>query len=270
MPMEIHPGYDPPREELATEDRVDRRGLVNKRFGWFFAASLAVAAIFVWWTAERADLELRENLLEQTRSVAMGVNVDRVRTLTGTEVDLDSSDYLRLKEQLARAQAGHDKCRFIYLMGRRADGQVFFFVDSEPVGSKDESPAGQIYGEASPEYIATFETATELVEGPVIDHWGTWISAMVPVTDPQTGELLAMLGMDIDAGTWKWDIASGVALPVGLMLTLLIVLGTGLVASQSQAKSSPQPVQRRLLIPLTVALLLLVGGFGVTLLHLQP
>jgi len=40
--------------------------------------------------------------------------------------------------------------------------------------------------------------------------------------DSATGAVAAVLGMDIDASVWKWDVAARAALPVGLMLVLLI------------------------------------------------
>ena len=43
----------------------------------------------------------------------------------------------------------------------------------------------------------------------------------------------------------------------------------GLVAARSRPKTSAQPVLHRLLIPLAAVLLLLVGGFGAALLHVQ-
>jgi hypothetical protein len=39
-----------------------------------------------------------------------------------------------------------------------------------------------------------------------------------------TGALVAVLGLDIDAHPWKWNVAARVALPVGLTLALFIVL----------------------------------------------
>ncbi len=174
-----------------------------------------------------------------------------------------------LKEQLARARKANEKYRFVYLMGRRSDGRIFFYVDSEPVGSKDESPAGQIYEEVSQEYLRIFETKTELVEGPVTDRWGTWISALVPILDPQTNDLIAVLGMDIDAGDWKWNIAAKAALPTGLILALLILLISRLLSVRSRGKVSAKPVMSRLLIPLAAVLLLLVGSFGMVLFRTQ-
>ena len=60
------------------------------------------------------------------------------------------------------------------------------------------------------------------------DRWGTLISALVPLTDPKTNELIAVLGMDIDAREWNWELAGQSIPPVGLtVLALLAVLFIG-------------------------------------------
>jgi signal transduction histidine kinase len=119
-------------------------------------------------------------------------------------------------------------------MGRRTDGAVFFFVDSEPVGSEDESPAGQIYKEVSAEILRAFDTQTEIAEGPYSDRWGEWVSALVPLTDPKNGKLVALLGIDIDACSWKWEVAAKVGLPVGLALMLMGLSFLIIILAQSR------------------------------------
>jgi hypothetical protein len=154
-------------------------------------AVLVAAVLGVWWAAIMADRELREELLGRARLGAHAVNLERVRALTGTEADLESPDYLWLKEHLAAARAANSNCRFVYLMGRKANlpaatnhaqtnGAVFFFVDSEPAGSEDESLPGQIFEEVSSECQRVFNTRASCVEGPVSDRWGTWVTALVP------------------------------------------------------------------------------------------
>ncbi len=223
------------------------------------ALALVAAATGIWALGGRADRELREELLIQARLVAGAVDPGRVQTLTGTEADLESPDYLRFKEQFAAIRAATPKCRFVYLMGRRDDGKVFFFADSEPAGSDDESPAGQVYEEISAEYLRAFATKTELVEGPVTDRWGIWISSLLPLTDPKTGELIAVLGMDIDARDWKRAVVGRTALPAGLVLLMMIGLAA-VIASSGGASASPKPIMRRLLPGLAAMLLVLVGG----------
>nr|WP_300988371.1 response regulator [Thiocapsa sp.] len=69
-------------------------------------------------------------------------------------------------------------------MGRRADGQLFIFVDNEAPDSEDYSPPGDLYDEASEGEWRVFATGDEHVEGPLVDRWGTWISAQVPIFEP--------------------------------------------------------------------------------------
>ncbi|MHB8789749.1 MAG: PAS domain S-box protein [Desulfobulbaceae bacterium] len=217
-------------------DRDRSSGAGHKRLYLFALAlcMLAVGTLFAWWLAARAERDLRANLLLQTRMVSQALDVEQVKTLTGTEVDLESPNYLLLKERLASVNSANPQSRFVYLMGRSADGTVFFFVDNEPVGSEDEAPAGQIYEEVSAEILRAFDTQTEIAVGPYSDRWGEWISALVPLTDPNNGKLVALLGMDIDARSWKWEVAAKVGLPVGLALMLLGLMVLIIIVSQSR------------------------------------
>ncbi|MBN1545198.1 MAG: hypothetical protein JW902_00905, partial [Syntrophaceae bacterium] len=163
-----------------------------------FAVILFAGVFFTWWTAVKADREMRADLIVQARMIAKTVNIAHIRTLSGTTADMKSPDYQQLKKQLADVRSANPQCRFLYLTGRLADGTIFFFVDSESADSKDYSPPGQVYKEVSAGYRRVFDTNKEAVEGPVTDRWGTWISALFPISDPLTGSVLAVLGMDVD------------------------------------------------------------------------
>ncbi|NUQ63040.1 MAG: hypothetical protein HUU20_11230 [Pirellulales bacterium] len=222
-------------------------------------ACLTVAALFAWWVASQADRDLRKTLLGQVRLAARAVDVERIKTLAGTEADLESPDYRRLKEQFVAIRSTQPQCRFVYLMGRKADGTIFFFRDSETPGSAGYSPPGQAYEEASAGYRRVFDTGAAAVEGPVSDRWGSWFSALVPISDPATGAVLAVLGMDTDARTWKWEMAFRVALPVGLMLALLIVSSAALMAWR-RVVASPKPISWRLLPPVACIVVFVILG----------
>ncbi|MCF8075346.1 MAG: response regulator [Desulfotignum sp.] len=218
------------------------RGLFG-RFQWLALLAVVVAAgVFcAWLLAVRADHVMRENLLSQTRLVADAVNPDLFRSLTGTKTDLEAPEYQGIKEQLRALRTVFPECRFIYLMGRQSGGTPFFYVDSEPAGSAEESPPGQIYEEMSMELRHAFDTKTALVEGPVTDSWGSWVSALVPITDPQTENLAAMLGMDIDARKWKQEVFTRSVLPAGLAMTalLVIVIAGGYLLDRRSCQQEP-------------------------------
>ena len=235
--------------------------------------AVALIAVITCVAVYLADQSLRANLLQQTRLVAQAVEVKHVQALSGTQADLDSQDYRRLKEQLAAVRSANVHCRFLYILGRKPDGKVFFFVDSEPTDSKDYSPPGQLFDESSAELLQMFATQVAFVEGPVTDSWGTWISALVPMTDPQTGAVVAVLGMDVDVRLWKWEVAARVALPLGLLLVILIGVvsvrlstrAAGRDGTGRPGKLEPKPVLRRLMPPLASMVILLLTGTGALL-----
>ena len=178
------------------------------------------------WTVQREENLLRADLLAKTRLVQSGISTEHVKALTGTETDLVSADYQALKNQLIQVRSTDSLIRFMYILDQRPDGTVIFLIDSEPPGSEDYSPPGQVYPEASAILVNAFTTGNETTEGPVTDRWGTWVSGLVPITDTQTGEVIALLGTDIDAQDWTVQIiiASAPAVIAMLLLVLLLLI----------------------------------------------
>ncbi len=144
---------------------------------------LVVGAGMAWWQVGQADQIRRGAVLHQAALLARGLNIGHVKELEGNATDLAKPAYQRLKAQFTAIRAADAQCRFIYLLGRRPDGAVFFLLDSEPVGSPDCSPPGQVYDEATAAVRHAF-TAPAAVDGPSADRWGTWVSPLVPVYDP--------------------------------------------------------------------------------------
>lgn len=132
----------------------------------------AVAAVIVWMSWRGADRALRADILRRAELVAETVGVQQVRALGGEEADTTNPVYQRLKRQLAVARESDRQCRFLYLLGRRAqatEGPSFFFhLDSEPAESPDYSPPGQSYDEAPPECRIAFVRRTPVVAGRIV------------------------------------------------------------------------------------------------------
>lgn len=185
--------------------------------------TLTLGAAASYWTAHEQDRIMRKDLLIQAHLVAHGIDVERIRRLSGTEDDLFSPDYQRIKDQLALVRSATPRCRFIYLLGQGDDGTLFFFLDSESPTSKDYSPPGQTYVEASEACRRIFTTGEEVVEGPVTDRWGTWVSAFTPLKDARSGKVLAVLGLDVASVEWKKMIALRCAVPIASTIVLALI-----------------------------------------------
>jgi two-component system CheB/CheR fusion protein len=174
-------------------------------------------------------------MLAEAQLVASAINPQHVRNLSGSQADLDSADYQRLKQQLQTIREANPQYRFVYLMGRRPDGSVFFFVDSEPPQSPDYSPPGSPYPEVPPGDLKAFETREPQVHGPDTDRWGTWVSASIPLVDQDSGELVAVLGVDIDAHDWVRTVVWRAAFPGGILLGLSLILSLWLLIAIAAA-----------------------------------
>ena len=204
--------------------------IVRDRFRAIQAVVLAIllllGGICIWQEIRAAERQMRVTLLTRARLMGEAVYPERLSALSGTAADLGAPEYLRLKRQLSLLKQDNADIRFVYLMGSRPDGTIFFFADSESSDSPDYSPPGQIYTDGSATFRTALREGTEIVAGQATDQWGTWVSALVPVKDPRTGRIITGLGVDVDAGIWRKTLFRA-GLPA-VLLTLLMI-GSALV-----------------------------------------
>ncbi len=189
---------------------------------FLLAVVFSVGTLTAFWQCRMEDQRIRSSFLTQTRMLAQMIPRPPLQQLSGSPEDAQSPVYQTLKTQLMAVRSLNPQCRFIYLLGQRGS-RVFFFMDSEPPESKDYSPPGQEYSEAAEPMRRVFHTGIESVVGPYSDRWGTWVSAVAPLRHPDTGELLALFAMDVDARDWRNHVREH-ALPALLTSLLIAVL----------------------------------------------
>jgi signal transduction histidine kinase len=146
--------------------------------------------------------ESRAGLLNTSRLIEAAINPERVARVS----TLNSPDYARLRKQCqAMADSGLD-IRYLYLM-RREEGKIIFLLDVEPsryrgVSAVPNARLGDVYQDAPPEISRVFETGTSVVlKTAYSDRWGCFVSAYSPILDPESGKVLAVLGVD-QAEAW--------------------------------------------------------------------
>lgn len=201
------------------------------------ATILATGGSITWFEVRSAERFMRNTMLYEARMVAESLNKQRVAGLTGTAADTESDDYHYLRNQLIRMRAANPNYRYLYMFGRRAGEQPFFFMGTAPEDSPDYSPPGQVYFEDSPTLNHVFAAHEAMVSPPFTDRWGTWISSLVPLFHPETGELMAVVGMDFDARDWQNQVLYRAIAPVAVTLLALILLGaTGVLFRHRQTQ----------------------------------
>jgi len=199
-----------------------------------FIAMVTLGSLSTWFIWNYTVRRLSEEAMEKALLVARSINNKRLQNLQGNLNDLNTPDYVRIKEQLTQIRKAHKTCRFLYLMGRKSNGTVFFFIDSQLPGSKDYTPPGLIYNEVSEEYLYTFNTGKPRAVGPIEDRWGILMTSLVPIYNQETNNLIAVLGMDIDAKDWKNMAIVQCLLPVSLTMSIIFLTALLLIINRNR------------------------------------
>jgi len=147
---------------------------------------LSAGALVTWWVVEQTDHEMRAGILQNTQLLAQSISIERLKALTGSEADLSSPVYLRLKEQLATICSANPQYHRIYLLRQKADETIFFNMDCEAAGSKNDSPPGQIYADPPEACIQVFGTRSATTQGPFNTGQDKSMSVLIPIFDPNT------------------------------------------------------------------------------------
>lgn len=177
------------------------------------------------WLGMNARENIRETLSERSQSIAASLGARDVEALTGSTEDTGTESYTHLKATLAAVKKANPDTRSIYIMGQR-DNAVFFYVDSEQPESDMYSAPGEEYPEATPENHAIFSNGQTVVEGPLTDSYGTFISGLAPIFMHDSNKVAAVIGIDVDASTYWNEIIFVALMPllVGFIVVFIIIV----------------------------------------------
>lgn len=185
--------------------------------------------------------------LRLTEAAAAALEPEDVGALQGDPSDLGSKTFedvsrrlLAIQQLVRPASRPQTASRFAYLMAAR-DGRVVFLVD-QPYEPEDPTAPGDPYDEASPELVQALSDGTPFLEGPLPDRYGTWVSAFAPVRD-QSGQLLALLGIDFDAGDWA-ALEEAARLGTILNWTLLLIIALSIFTSVGLGNEAREQLKR--------------------------
>lgn len=176
------------------------------------------------YVKKEAEYSSKEELAKISDIANAAINPRRLITLQGSDEDLKNPDYQRLKEQLAlinNALKTFD-AKWIYLM-KNENEKWFFAVDPLDKNSPDYTPPGEPYEDYPEELDLVFTKRKTIVIGPYSDQWGEFISAFSPIKDLESGKILAVLGVDIEAKFWRVKVLKSLVLPIVISFFVLIL-----------------------------------------------
>ncbi len=186
-----------------------------------FAGCLVAGWMLTLWRGQLADTELRGELRQRVLSLARAIHPPRLQALSFTAADEEAPTYIRLCEQLRSYHAFMGGARGFYTVAPRGR-ELVFGPESYTRDDPQSSRPGTVYERPSPELQRAFGLRTSLTVGPYRDEYGEFLSGYAPVVEARSGNVLAMVGVDLEADVWRRALAS--ARREGLLCTLLVAL----------------------------------------------
>lgn len=198
----------------------------SRSFTVLFTGMILACMLFMFSVWKINNEKLKEEIIELAITAESGFQKSALSKLNADESDVTNPEYKEIKISLMRISAMNDEIEYAYIFVKK-NGKIYFLADSEPDQSEFYSPPGQEYYEANNETFKAFEDENVIVSEPITDRWGTWISALVPMKDADTGQTVAVFGLDYPADLWfrqafSQTVQTGVAVLLFLLLSFAV------------------------------------------------
>ncbi|HPQ69351.1 MAG TPA: CHASE domain-containing protein [bacterium] len=214
---------------------------------------------------ETVNRNMRERLVQQTVSIAHMIDEQDTKELTFTADDHGRIHFERLRSQLV-AYSHIVPVHGIYTLAQK-NGNLVFGPTSLPAGDPHEAKSGNVYRRTTTEDMRVFHEGLPRSFGPHTDVCGTFVSALAPVVDPVSGQVLFVVGMDVEESVWREALGNTREAPIiGTVLLLLIVWGAFAVSMLRYRLPAPLRVRLNIADALLVAVISLAITAAATLL----
>ncbi len=203
----------------------------NRANFWLWVGFFLVftfGSLLTVFVGKSQNTEMRENLIVYVKTIEQSINWQPFASVLNTNPNsLKKSDLTMLEAQLKSACKANKNCHFIYLLySEKSDGnrQVNFLLDASPQPASEISQLGDLFFEATDALKIAMTDKSTLVEGPVTDRWGTWVSARTPLTTTADTSNFVMLNIDVAVTGWNQQILKKMLVPFTATLVFLSIL----------------------------------------------
>jgi signal transduction histidine kinase/ActR/RegA family two-component response regulator len=231
---------------------------------------ICVMLVYLW-----NDRNMRNDILSQFEGMAQTLPLESIALLKEGPHALPYSALTELEQSMHEIRK-KQRFQYVYLFDIRPSAndpeqsEIIFLMEVLDDISENEPalPWGTVYDEASDRLMTLFSGGNACVEGPIADQWGIWVSPLLPLMDPETGTLLAVLGGDIPASEWYWQAAARSTLPITIIALAVFVTMAIIHATRSKGKPLTKGIFNRLMPPISLIILALASLFYLATIHL--
>ncbi len=183
---------------------------------------------FVSKLAEREKITNLENRANLALATLSSVYIDKMITLSAQDAERSKN---MVEQRLKQITASQTDIMLFYLATWEKNGKIRYIMEMEPDRYKIYNPMSASTIENLQD-IQSFEvkiknifrTGVSKVYSPFIDKSGIWTTILVPIKSNETGNVVAVFGMDLDYFSWKISLMHFRIFPILFVLFLSLFL----------------------------------------------
>lgn len=224
--------------------KIKLKQLKNKANFWLWVVFILVFTIgtaLTIFVGNAYNTEMRENLIVYAKTIEQSIDWKPFSSVLNNSPNaIKKSDLIILETQLNNACKANANCHFIYLLyseNTNGSRRINFLLDASPQPASEISNPGDLFFEATDGLKNAMSGKTALVEGPVTDRWGTWVTASVPLTATQNTNNFVMLSVDVAVTGWNKKILTKMLTPFAFTLFFLGILGLLMILNNKREQA---------------------------------
>ena len=167
------------------------------------------SALLLNWTWQEINHSYQEEFLREALTVSSAFNPIAIDELGGGDGDIHDPEYLQILDQLSFVELIYPNIQTIFLLKQDENGRVFSFMETASSESQDKAIL-----DTSVDLQEVFSAGGLITEGPVENDERSLFKLYIPLINPFSGNVIAVLGMFMDANNLNNSIKLDFELPL--------------------------------------------------------
>ena len=167
--------------------------------------AVILAGLYLRFSWNRYHQMAESEALQMAQSVESLLHAEHIETLIFDDSTQAISDASLVEQSLVRLVEATDSIYYAYILKQQSEN-IVVIADSSAAVSDTSNPTKRSCEETAEINRLPFETGQSLVTEPISLPCGTWIRVLVPVKNPENGDIIAALGLSYSASEWQTNL----------------------------------------------------------------
>ncbi len=227
--------------------------------------ALLLSVIITWSVTVHTKKSMHNNLVDKAQIVLAGLNENQRKAMFEAHKTIERPvllDFTQLANKIQKVTDVDD----VAIFGRNADRDICLY-SSYQFKAWSMREIELCDNNDSPALLHAFDQQSIGIEVPKENIWDQWGTVYIPVLSEKTGLTYGVVKLISNDYLFKLRVLIILLIPLGLFYILISMLVANIIRTRKQEIELPNPILRRLLIPMSATVVVLTAGILLALIN---